>query len=275
MPSRWPSSAWGTSSAPSGTTGTTRRPRGSPRPSGSPPWPTGSRRSWPARHGRPTPPSGWRSPRWPTTRSGTPPPPGSGPTRWRPTRSSATTDRPEHRYDAACAAALAAAGRGEGEPPPDAAAKVELRRKALDWLRAELAAWSKVLDSADPKARAAVAPTLRHWKEDSDLTGVRDGDAIATLPADERRAWEALWKDVDALLKGEALDRIHGRPTSSHRRSRPRPSRCSAGPRGLRGMKAREAKIPPPGKPRFTDPAERVVRLYEEWGKKDKAAEVA
>ena len=38
-------------------------------------------------------------------------------------------------------------------------------------------------------------------------------------------------------------------------------------------MKAREAKIPPPGMPRFTEAAERVVRLYEEWGKKDKAAE--
>jgi hypothetical protein len=38
-------------------------------------------------------------------------------------------------------------------------------------------------------------------------------------------------------------------------------------------MKAREAKIPPSGKPSFTEAAERVVRLYEEWGKKDKAAE--
>jgi hypothetical protein len=38
-------------------------------------------------------------------------------------------------------------------------------------------------------------------------------------------------------------------------------------------MKAREARIPPPGKPRLADAAERVVRLYEEWGKKDKAAE--
>ena len=109
-----------------------------------------------------------------------------------------------HRYNAACAAALAAAGRAEGEPPPDAAAKAELRRKALDWLRAELATWSKVLDSGRPEARAAVARTLRHWKQDSDLAGVRDGDALARLPADERRAWEALWKDVDALLKGEA-----------------------------------------------------------------------
>jgi eukaryotic-like serine/threonine-protein kinase len=42
---------------------------------------------------------------------------------------------------------------------------------------------------------------------------------------------------------------------------------------GYEGMKAREAKIPPPDMPRFTEAAERVVRLYEEWGKKDKAAE--
>jgi hypothetical protein len=42
---------------------------------------------------------------------------------------------------------------------------------------------------------------------------------------------------------------------------------------GYEGMKAREAKVPPPGKPRFADAAERVVRLYEEWGKKEKAAE--
>jgi hypothetical protein len=42
---------------------------------------------------------------------------------------------------------------------------------------------------------------------------------------------------------------------------------------GYEGMKARQARIPPPGKPRLTDAAERVVRLYEEWGKKEKAAE--
>jgi hypothetical protein len=41
---------------------------------------------------------------------------------------------------------------------------------------------------------------------------------------------------------------------------------------GYEGMKAREARIPPPGRPRFTDAAERVVKLYEAWGKKDEAA---
>ena len=42
---------------------------------------------------------------------------------------------------------------------------------------------------------------------------------------------------------------------------------------GYEGMKAREARIPAPGKPRLTEAAERVVQLYEAWGKKDKAAE--
>ena len=41
---------------------------------------------------------------------------------------------------------------------------------------------------------------------------------------------------------------------------------------GYEGMKARQTKIPPPGKPRFTEAAERVVKLYEAWGKKDEAA---
>ena len=41
---------------------------------------------------------------------------------------------------------------------------------------------------------------------------------------------------------------------------------------GYEGLKAREAKIPPPGKPRLTEAAERVLKLYEAWGKKDDAA---
>ena len=42
---------------------------------------------------------------------------------------------------------------------------------------------------------------------------------------------------------------------------------------GYEGLKAREAKIPPPGMPRLAEGAERVIRLYEEWGMKDKAVE--
>ena len=42
---------------------------------------------------------------------------------------------------------------------------------------------------------------------------------------------------------------------------------------GYEEMKARAKSIPPPGKPSLTDAAERVIKLYEAWGKKDKAAE--
>jgi eukaryotic-like serine/threonine-protein kinase len=41
---------------------------------------------------------------------------------------------------------------------------------------------------------------------------------------------------------------------------------------GYEGMKAREAKIPPQHKKRLTEAAERVVQLYDAWGKPDQAA---
>ena len=43
---------------------------------------------------------------------------------------------------------------------------------------------------------------------------------------------------------------------------------------GYEGMKAREAEIPAPGKARLTEAAERLVRLYEQWGRPVQAAEV-
>ncbi|MHB1425998.1 MAG: DNA ligase [Gemmataceae bacterium] len=42
---------------------------------------------------------------------------------------------------------------------------------------------------------------------------------------------------------------------------------------GYKGMKQREAKIPPPGKVRLSEARERLVQLYDAWGKKDKADE--
>jgi tetratricopeptide (TPR) repeat protein len=105
------------------------------------------------------------------------------------------------RYNAACAAALAAAGAGKHEPRLDEPAKAKLRLQASDWLNAELAAWTKILESGQSQARGDVARNMSHWKQDSDLAGIRDADALAKLPADEQRAWRALWGDVDSLLK--------------------------------------------------------------------------
>jgi hypothetical protein len=104
------------------------------------------------------------------------------------------------RYDAACAAARAAAGQGSDEPKPDEAGRAKLRGQALDWLKAERAAWAKLFDSGDAQAGSAVARTLEHWRADSDLAGVRDVAALAKLPEAERPPWRSLWAEVDALL---------------------------------------------------------------------------
>jgi eukaryotic-like serine/threonine-protein kinase len=105
-----------------------------------------------------------------------------------------------HRYNAACAAALAGSGQGTDDPKPDDAARARLRGQALDWLKAEQAAWAKMLDSGDARARPFVAQNLQHWQADPDLAGVRDRTALAALPEAERADWEALWAEVDRLL---------------------------------------------------------------------------
>jgi tetratricopeptide (TPR) repeat protein len=105
-----------------------------------------------------------------------------------------------HRYNAACAAALAGCGRGEDKPRPDAQQRARLRRQALDWLRADLSAWTTLIQKSAPQARLEMRITLRHWRGNADLAGVRDPAALARLPEEERRAWQKLWADVEALL---------------------------------------------------------------------------
>ena len=78
--------------------------------------------------------------------------------------------------------------------------RARLRGQALDWLKAERAAWAKVLDSDGPQARPFVQQTLQHWRADTDLAGVHDAGALAKLPEPERVAWRSLWAEVDALL---------------------------------------------------------------------------
>lgn len=96
-----------------------------------------------------------------------------------------------HRYHAARAAARAAAGQSRDMPAPEAAERARLRRQALDWLRADLAAWARQAQD-QPPARAQVRQTLRHWQQDAALAGVRDADALAQLPDAERPPWEQL-----------------------------------------------------------------------------------
>jgi tetratricopeptide (TPR) repeat protein len=106
-----------------------------------------------------------------------------------------------HRYNGACDAALAAAGQGKDADKLDDKERARLRKQALDWLRADLTAWTKRLKSSEPADRADVLRHVKHWQEDSDFVGIRDKEALARLPEAERQAFTQLWADVAALRK--------------------------------------------------------------------------
>jgi serine/threonine-protein kinase len=107
----------------------------------------------------------------------------------------------QRAYNAACAAALAATGQGRAETALDGAARAKLRQQARAWLNSELVAWSSLVQSGTTQARPAVAQTLRHWQQDTDLAGVRDRGALAKLPERERQKWQALWTSVEELRR--------------------------------------------------------------------------
>jgi tetratricopeptide (TPR) repeat protein len=105
--------------------------------------------------------------------------------------------RGRHRYQASCAAVLAAPSQGQE------AERTRLRGQALDWLRADLAAWGQLLGKEPDRTRAAVQQALRQWQQDPNLAGVR-GNALAKLPEAERQSWRQLWGDVEQTLKKAA-----------------------------------------------------------------------
>jgi tetratricopeptide (TPR) repeat protein/serine/threonine protein kinase len=108
--------------------------------------------------------------------------------------------RTQDRYNAACAAALAGCSQGADASKLDANERARLRRQALDWLRADLAAWGRLLEKGPHPTRPAVQQTLRRWQQDPDFAGVRD-DALARLPEAERQVWQQLWADVEQTLR--------------------------------------------------------------------------
>jgi tetratricopeptide (TPR) repeat protein/serine/threonine protein kinase len=106
-----------------------------------------------------------------------------------------------HRYNAACAAALAGCGRGKDADKLDDKERARLRRHALDWLRADLVAWGRLLKKEPDKTGPVLVKTMQHWQQDTDFAGVRGTDVIAKLPEAERQEWQKLWNDVADLLK--------------------------------------------------------------------------
>ena len=59
--------------------------------------------------------------------------------------------------------------RRDNKPPLDEPAEARWRIQALDWLKADLANWTKEAAPARLDAKALVRKTLQHWKADEDL----------------------------------------------------------------------------------------------------------
>jgi superkiller protein 3 len=104
-----------------------------------------------------------------------------------------------HRFSAARCAALAAAGWGQDSPKPDDAERTRLRGQALEWLSADLAAWTKQIASANPDTLSLTRRTLALWLTDFRYFGVREKEELAKLPDPERTAWEKFWAETEAL----------------------------------------------------------------------------
>jgi tetratricopeptide (TPR) repeat protein len=103
------------------------------------------------------------------------------------------------RFHAACATALAGNGLGDDAAKLTERERSVLRKKSLEWLRADRDAWASSIRqgrSGDPNV---AAQSLRGWLENDDLACVRNQAALAQLPEPERKEWQALWADVKAL----------------------------------------------------------------------------
>jgi serine/threonine-protein kinase len=131
---------------------------------------------------------------------------------------SAFTARPEladdlgsgYRYSAARAAARAAADMGTDEARLGELERASLRSQALDWLRADLALGTRLLNEGK-----GLGWSLDTSQTEPDLVSVRDQAELAKLPAAEREQWQHLWADVAALRATDPLE--EGRAFAAHR----------------------------------------------------------
>lgn len=108
-----------------------------------------------------------------------------------------------YRYKAACAAARAASGEGKETAGLEESQRRRWRTQALEWLTAELAAWTTRFEK-NPENGPSLAKTLRGWQADTNLARIRDEPALLLLPAQEQSAWRQFWARVAELTaRGE------------------------------------------------------------------------
>ena len=99
---------------------------------------------------------------------------------------------------------------GEAVPPAAEAARARLRHQAWALLRAEVATQAQRLSSGSLAEATAARQVLEVLRGLPVLAGVRNPQALANLPEAERQTWQALWQEVEGLLRGPVPARRDG-----------------------------------------------------------------
>jgi tetratricopeptide (TPR) repeat protein len=115
------------------------------------------------------------------------------------------------RYAAARAAVRTSSGQAPRAEQPDEQERARLRRRALDWLRANLELRAGLL-----KDGKLVSWSLSAWQADPALAGVRDPAALAKLPDAEREQWLRFWADVAAQRAADPVEEGRAHAARGH-----------------------------------------------------------
>lgn len=118
-----------------------------------------------------------------------------------------------NRFQAARAAARAATEGVRELAESGAESRAKWRRQAVEWLRADLAASTAIVNSGTAPQRAGVARRLSRWQVDPALASIRDEPALLALPEAERRSLRGFWDSVQAVRSAN--------PVPATRRSEP------------------------------------------------------
>jgi hypothetical protein len=90
----------------------------------------------------------------------------------------------------------------EALPPAAEVARARLRQQALAFLRAEVVMQAQQLSSGNPAEATAARQVLEALGALPALAGVHNPATLANLPESEQQAWQALWQEVEGLLRG-------------------------------------------------------------------------
>jgi eukaryotic-like serine/threonine-protein kinase len=118
-----------------------------------------------------------------------------------------------NRFQAARAATRAGTEGVRENAEFGAESRAKWRRQAVEWLRADLAASTAIVNSGTSPQRAGVARRLSRWQVDPTLASIRDELALSSLPEAERRSLREFWDSVQAVRSAN--------PVPATRRSEP------------------------------------------------------